>query len=56
LFTKLQTQKGRVPFAVAMWGIAGVIMGTVLTIGIFTILTSPRIYQSHGSGDDPVGI
>ena len=39
LFTKPQTQKGSVPFVVAMWVIAGVIMGTVLTIGIFTILT-----------------
>ena len=39
LFTKPQTQKGRVPFVVAMWVIAGAIMGTVLTIGIFTILT-----------------
>ena len=39
LFTKPQTQKGRMPFVVAMWVIAGAIMGTVLTIGIFTILT-----------------
>ena len=39
LFTKLQTKKGRMPFVVAMWVIAGAIVGTVLTIGIFTILT-----------------
>ena len=39
LFTKPQTRKGRMPFVVAMWVIAGAIMGTVLTIGIFTILT-----------------
>ena len=38
LFAKLQTQKGRMPL-VAMWLIAGAIMGTVLTIGILTILT-----------------
>ena len=56
LFAKPQTQKGRMPFVVAMRVIAGAIMGTVLTIGIFTILTSPCIDQSHGSGDDPLGI
>ena len=39
LFAKPQTQKGRVPFVVAMWVIAGAIMGAVLTIIIFTILT-----------------
>ncbi len=39
LFTKPQTQKGRMPFVVAMWVIAGAIMGTVLTISIFTIST-----------------
>jgi len=38
LFAKPQTQKGRVPL-VAMWIMAGAIMGTVLTIGIYTILT-----------------
>ena len=38
LFAKPQTQKGKMPL-VAMWIIAGAIMGTVLTIGIFTILT-----------------
>jgi hypothetical protein len=38
LFAKPQTQKGQMP-SVAMWTMAGVIMGTVLTIGIFTILT-----------------
>jgi len=38
LFAKPQTQKGKMP-SVAMWTMAGVIMGTVLTIGIFTILT-----------------
>ena len=47
LFTKRQTQKGRMPFVVAMWVIAGAIMGTVLTIGIFAILTERRIDQSH---------
>ena len=39
LFTKPQTQKGKVPFVVAMWVIAGAIMGAIITIGIFTILT-----------------
>ena len=38
LFAKPQTQKGRMPL-VAMWIMAGAIMGTVLTIGIYTILT-----------------
>ena len=32
-------KKGRMPSVVAMWLIVGAIMGTVLTIGIFTILT-----------------
>ena len=39
LFTKPQTQKGEMPFFVAMWVIAGSIMGITITIGIFTILT-----------------
>ena len=39
LLNKLQTQKRRIPFVVAMWVITGSIMGTVLTIGIFAILT-----------------
>ena len=38
LFAKSPTLKGRVPL-VAMWIMAGAIMGTVLTIGIYTILT-----------------
>ena len=39
LFAKPQTQKGKMPL-VAMWIMAGAtFMGTVLTIGIFTILT-----------------
>ena len=38
LFAKPQTQKGKMPL-VAMWIMAGAIMGTVLTIGIFKILT-----------------
>ena len=37
-FAKPQTQKGKMPL-VAMWLMAGTIMGTVLTIGILTILT-----------------
>lgn len=38
LFAKSPTLKGRVPL-VAMRVMAGAIMGIVLTIGIFTILT-----------------
>ena len=38
LFGKPQTQQGKMPL-VAMWIMAGAIMGTVLTIGIFKILT-----------------
>jgi len=38
LFAKSPTLKGRVPL-VAMWIMTGAIMGTVLTIGIFTVLT-----------------
>ena len=38
LFTKPPTLKGRMPL-IAMWIMAGAIMGAVLTIGIFAILT-----------------
>ncbi|MDC1408372.1 hypothetical protein N8524_08620 [Candidatus Puniceispirillum sp.] len=38
LFTKSPTLKGRMPL-IAMWIMAGAIMGAVLTIGIFVILT-----------------
>ena len=36
LFTKPQTKKGMMPL-IAIWIMAGAIIGTVLTIGIFTI-------------------
>ena len=39
LFAKPQTQKEKVPFVVAMWVIAGAVMDTIITIGIFMILT-----------------
>jgi len=38
LFTKSPTLNGRMPL-IAMWIMAGAIMGAVLTIGIFAILT-----------------
>ena len=38
LFTKSPTLKGRMPL-IAMWIMAGAIMGAVLTIDIFVILT-----------------
>ena len=38
LFTKSATLKGRMPL-IAMWIMVGAIMGAVLTIGIFAILT-----------------
>ncbi len=38
LFAKPPTQKGSMPL-VAMWIMAGAIMGIVITIGIFAILT-----------------
>jgi hypothetical protein len=38
LFVKSPTLKGRMPL-IAMWIMAGAIMGTVLTIGVFAILT-----------------
>jgi hypothetical protein len=38
LFAKPQTKKGKMPL-IAMWIMAGAIMGAVLTIAIFVILT-----------------
>ena len=38
------TQKGSTPL-IAMWVIAGAVMATVLTVGIFTILTCLSINQ-----------
>jgi hypothetical protein len=38
LFAKLQTQKANMPL-IAMWIMAGAIVGTALTIGILMILT-----------------
>ena len=38
LFTKSPTLKGRMPL-IAMWIMAVAIMGAVLTIGIFALLT-----------------
>lgn len=36
LFTKPQTKKGMMPL-IAIWIMTGAIIGTILTIGIFTI-------------------